>query len=418
MDEIILRSKGGGTKEDHFHSVLARMFSAVSQDHAQLRTLIYEFARRKLRKDLFRQFEDGDWPEIDRQVSTLEAAIERIEADFSHNVPRLSFGAEQAPTISAYEDSAPPTVPLQPISQRELIVGDYRGRGLSRFFASTAYDIDYPRTSVTITEHDGRSAGARVNKHLQSNFWWTTELIIAVVLGLAIYLMIDGKIGFSFLNSHQFGGSTNTRASDAVTNEQDASPTNKGLGTGSRAPLRSGISDIPLPTAYGVYALSNGQLTALELLPIKVPDPRVAISASISTPSQAHLPPGQLQFVVYRRDLVNDAPDRVSVRAVAQVMRALTFGAGGKAAYINVEPTWVVRNNSYQMSVAPVADSSEMVVIRPDRANFAFSAGRYALVLKKEAYDFTIDGPVHDAAHCLERTEALGGAVYSECPKP
>ena len=153
-------------------------------------------------------------------------------------------------------------------------------------------------------------------------------------------------------------------------------------------------------------------------MPIKVPDSRVAISASISTPSQVHLPPGQLQFVVYRRDLVNDAPDRVSVRAVAQVMRALTFGPGGKAAYINVEPTWVVRTASYQMSVAPAADNPEMVVMRPDRPNFAFPAGRYALVLKKEAYDFTVDGPIHDAAHCLERTDALSGAVYTECPNP
>ena len=131
-----------------------------------------------------------------------------------------------------------------------------------------------------------------------------------------------------------------------------------------------------------------------------------------------HLPPGQLQFVVYRRDLANDAPDRVSVRAVAQVMRALTFAPGGKATYTTVEPTWVVRSNSYQMSVAPAADSPEMVVIRPDRADFAFPPGRYALVLKKEAYDFTVDGAIHDRAHCLERTDALGGGVYSECPNP
>jgi hypothetical protein len=115
---------------------------------------------------------------------------------------------------------------------------------------------------------------------------------------------------------------------------------------------------------------------------------------------------------------VNDAPDRVSVRAIAQVMRALTFDPGGKAKYINVEPTWVVRSNSYQMSVAPAADSPEMVVVRPDSADFAFPAGRYALVLKKEAYDFTVDGAIHDRAHCLERTDALGGGVYSECPNP
>jgi hypothetical protein len=222
------------------------------------------------------------------------------------------------------------------------------------------------------------------------------------VLGVAVYVAIDGQTALSFLRSHQLGRSAST--------DEPKTPE-----IVSKVLPRSGITDIPLPTAYGVY-LSNGKLTALELLPLKVPDPRVAISASILTPSQAHLPAGQLQFVIYRRDLLNHAPDRVSVRAVAQVMRALTFGREGKSSYTNVE--LVVRGNSYQMSVAPAADSPEMIVILPERENFSFPAGRYALVLRREAYDFTIDGPIHDAAHCLERTDAVGGAVYSECPNP
>jgi hypothetical protein len=410
MDDIILRSMANGTKQDHYQSVLARMVSAVSQDPAQLRTLIYEFARRKLRKDLFRQFEDGDWSEIEKQITTLEAAIGQIEADFSHTVPRLTFDTEQ-PSASIHEDSAPSSLPLQPISQKQLMVGDYSGRSSPTFLSPTAYDIDYPKTIRTITEYDGRAAGARANKFLHSSFWRTLELIVAVVLGVAVYVAIDGQTAFSLLRSHQSGRSSGTP-------EQSAALSNKPPETVAKAPPRSGITDIPLPTSYGVYVLSNGNLTALDLLPIKVPDPRIAISATISTPSQVHLPPGQLQFVVYRRDLANDAPDRVSVRAVAQVMRALTFAPGGKATYINVEPTWVVRSNSYQMNVAPAADSPEMVVIRPDRADFAFPAGRYALVLKKEAFDFTVDGAIHDRAHCLERTDALGGGVYSECPKP
>ena len=405
-----MRSLASGTKQDHYHSVLGRMVSAVSQDHAQLRTLIYEFARRKLRKDLFRQFEDGDWSEIEKQITTLEAAIGQIEADFSNTVPGLSFDTEKAPNASVDDASTHSALlPLQPISQKELMIGDYSGRSLPSFLSPTAYDIDYPKTIRTIND-DGRPAVAYADKFLHSNFWRTIELVVAVTLGVAIFVGIDGRTSFGFLHANKSVPSTG-----AV--EQTASLPNKPPETVPKPPSRSGISDIPLPTAYGVYALSNGNLTALDLLPIKVPDPRIAISASISTPSQVHLPPGQIQFVVYRRDLLNDAPDRVSVRAIAQVMRALTFGPEGKAAYVKVEPTWVVRNNSYQMSVAPAADSPEMVVIRPDRTDFAFPAGRYALVLKKEAYDFSIDGPIHDAAHCLERTDALGGAVYSECPK-
>jgi hypothetical protein len=372
--------------------------------------LIYEFARRKLRKDLFRQFEDGDWSEIEKQISTLEAAIGQIEGDFSNTAPRLTFETDQ-PSASTHEDSAPSALPLRPISQTELMVGDYSGRGSPRFHSPTAYDIDYPKTFTTITEYDGRPAGTRAKKFLHSSFWRTVELFVAVVLGVAAYVAIDGQNALSLLHAHQSSRSTGTP-------EQSASLSNKAPETVTKVPPRSGITDIPLPTSYGVYVLSDGKLTALDLLPIKVPDSRIAISASISTPSQVHLPPGQLQFVVYRRDLMSDAPDRVSVRAIAQVMRALTFAPGGKATYTNAEPTWVVRSNSYQMTVAPAAASPEMVVIRPDRADFAFPAGRYALVLKKEAYDFTIDGAIHDGAHCLERTDALGGAVYSECPKP
>jgi len=411
MDDIVLRSMANGTKQDHYQSVLARMVSAVSQDHAQLRTFIYEFARRKLRKDLFRQFEDGDWSEIEKQISTLEAAIGQIESDFSNTVPRLSFQPEEAPNANTQEDSASSILPLQPISQKELLVGDYSGHGLPTFLSPTKYDIEYPKTIKTVTEYDGRAARTRFDKFLHSHFWRTIELTVAVILGVAVYVVIDGQTAFTFLRSHQLGSSTGST-------EQSASLSNKPPETAAKPPSRSGISDIPLPTAYGVYVLSNGKLTTLDLLPIKVPDPRIAISAPISTPSQVHLQPGQLQFVVYRRDLLNDAPDRVSMRAVAQVMRALTFSAEGKATYIKIEPTWVIRSNSYQMSVAPAADSPEMVVIRPDHPDFAFPSGRYALVLKKEAYDFTIDGAIHDRAHCLERTDALGGAVYSECLNP
>ena len=46
------------------------------------------------------------------------------------------------------------------------------------------------------------------------------------------------------------------------------------------------------------------------------------------------------------------------------------------------------------MKVAPVPDNPEMIVLRPD-ADLVFPAGRYALVLKGVAYDFTVDGPLY-----------------------
>jgi hypothetical protein len=37
------------------------------------------------------------------------------------------------------------------------------------------------------------------------------------------------------------------------------------------------------------------------------------------------------------------------------------------------------------------------------------------LVLAGRGYDFTIEGQVTDAAQCLERSNVVGGIVYSEC---
>ena len=59
-----------------------------------------------------------------------------------------------------------------------------------------------------------------------------------------------------------------------------------------------------------------------------------------------------------------------------------------------------------------------MIVIRPLTDGFALPAGRYALVLKNAAYDFVVGGAVTDAAHCLERTDALDTQIYSECRHP
>jgi hypothetical protein len=122
--------------------------------------------------------------------------------------------------------------------------------------------------------------------------------------------------------------------------------------------------------------------------------------------------------LIFRRDLATNAPDRITVRLVAKVRRALTFDPKGNAKLTDVEQSWVIRNNSYQMKVAPLADNPEMIVVRPDPADFVLPSGRYALVLKGVGYDFTVDGPVTDMASCLERTDALDAPIYTECRKP
>jgi hypothetical protein len=172
---------------------------------------------------------------------------------------------------------------------------------------------------------------------------------------------------------------------------------------------------IPIPAEYGAYILSAGQLIELEQLPIKVPDPRVAISAAFPVPGKVRIAAGQFQFVAYRRDLANSTPDHVEVRVVAQLMRALSFDSKGHPKTAAVEQTWVVRNQSYELAVAPFADNPEMIVMRSAVSDLVLPAGRYALVLKGVGYDFTVEGALTDKAHCLERTEGLDTAFYSEC---
>jgi hypothetical protein len=45
-----------------------------------------------------------------------------------------------------------------------------------------------------------------------------------------------------------------------------------------------------------------------------------------------------------------------------------------------------------------------------------FPAGRYGLVLKGQAYDFTVAGTITESVQCLERIRAAN--VYSDCKNP
>ncbi len=234
-------------------------------------------------------------------------------------------------------------------------------------------------------------------KRRQTDVAFGLQLAIAVVIGMVIFAAT--LIGF------EYGGSHSGQVQNAA-----AAPT----------PVPAKPSDaealgFPLPKVYGVYAASEGKLYELDPLPLKVPDARIAISAIISNPTQVTLPAGKLQFVIFRRDLVASAPTEVFVRVVARVARELKFAAGGSPTTINVDGEWAIRSKSYTFRVAPLGDSPEMVTLRSADPEFSLPPGRYVLVLSGRGYDFTIEGNVTDAAQCLERTNVVGGIVYSEC---
>ena len=148
---------------------------------------------------------------------------------------------------------------------------------------------------------------------------------------------------------------------------------------------------LPLPVAYGVYAVADGRLTELEPLSIKVIGHGIAPTGVISTASKAKLPNGRVQFVIFKRELVNNAPEKVIVQTIAPLMPTQSLSEGETVG--NQNGSWAIGNTSYQMKVAPIGGGRGMIVIRPADSKFSFPTGRYALVLNRLAYDFSVAGP-------------------------
>jgi len=152
--------------------------------------------------------------------------------------------------------------------------------------------------------------------------------------------------------------------------------------------------EFPIPTAYGVYALNNSHLIELNPLSIKIPNRLVPISISLESASMAKLPNGRTQFIIFRRDMANNAPETVHVRRIAQLARV----SREPGAAPDDGDSWTISDTSYDMKVSPVEGNSAMILVRPAAPNFAFPVGRYALVIKSTAYDFSVEADVKNGA--------------------
>jgi hypothetical protein len=58
-----------------------------------------------------------------------------------------------------------------------------------------------------------------------------------------------------------------------------------------------------------------------------------------------------------------------------------------------------------------------MVIARLDDG-VSLPAGRFALVVNRLGYDFTIDGPMQAPEFCLEGFETANGSVFTQCRAP
>jgi hypothetical protein len=365
-----------------FAIVLSRVIASIENDPAQLRSAVYELARIKLQTEL-----SINVSEKRGLALALESAIERVE------------------TVSSKHDRVKVLQSLERHTNRSEV---------------DACEVSIEgREPAPITKHPPNFLTRVVDgsRKVESSWHWmgAAPLVRAgvfAVLGIVVCTVLDRHFGVFGRQSPQPFASVvykverpeakqvHQASADGVT--PITTPSTQSLG-------------FPLPSVYGIYAVSGGRLHELEPLVGRVPDQRVFMSTPVKTPSRTALPDGRARFIIYRRDAASSAPERVSVRVIAKVLRAMTFNTAGQASTTNVQDTWTIRNISYDFRVAPLGEGSEMLVITPESEDFVFPAGRYGLVIKGQAYDFTIAGPITEPAQCLEGVKAENGTFYSEC---
>lgn len=373
-------------QEIEFALLLSKMINTVKQDPAQLRLTVYQFARAKLTNEL----SWANQTERERLLGSLETAIRGVE--------RFSVRTDQRQGLPPPAHAALPAL-LGPEPIVTLTDGDDAAGPAAGFHYFGARSPTHPSASPL------RKAVTSI-----SLFFAFGGLFAGSIVAGTVYLTRGNPV---FLMR---GNPASTLESGAAQNAS-LQPSGALPHAQLAAPQADTSPGFPIPSDYGVYALNEGKLSELNILPEQVPDKRVAMSTPVTQPSRTTLPNGRTKFIVYRRDIATSAPERVDVRIVAQVRRSLSFDSRGKPTFASVNDAWNIRNISHEFRVRPVAGHAEMLLIQPENVDFELPAGRYVLVLNTQGYDFTVAGQVTDPSQCLERTEAANGIFYSACQK-
>ena len=382
-------------QEIEYALILQRMIDAVQTSPTQMRLTIYEFARARLKIDTSSTEES----EKKRLLTALETAIQGVE-QFSirreerESLPPANSQAQIGPVVRL-------RVPVAPVHVSPAVA-------TRRTVTPAPEDILAPE-SVYLPRPDIDLLGEARTRALVSSLarFCIGMLLFGIVVSLTYY-----KHQLPLLWAPTSTANPTAATAPAVTPLASAAADHKPTVAATNEPSFS------VPSDYGVYALNNGALSELYALTERVPDKRIAVSTPLDQPSRTTLLDGKTRFIVYRRDFVGNAPDRIEVRVVAQVARILSFDAKGRPNISPVSGTWNIRNVSYEFRVRPIAGHPEMLLVQPEKSALALPAGRYVLVLRDQGYDFTVRGKVTEPAQCLERTDAANGSFYSECLNP
>jgi hypothetical protein len=361
-----------------FVRVLSERVRSISGDLKQMREMVYELARLKL----LEQFTHADARESRHILRALDRAVQEVERSFAPNDAPDSPNVASQP-LPVATDFPPPLPKVEAKTRRPVAL--------------------FPPLPV-----DWLQRVANFNSSIRL----VVVLLFVAIVGAVIAYWLRPGTQVAALSQR-----SSTPAQPQPAPLPRASETTERLPDIPKGTPQPAPPAMPLPITFGVYALSDGQLQELKMVPGKIPDRRVAISAAIATPSATTVTRGDVKFIVFRPDGGVDASG-TEVRVVAKVSRAMGVDATGKAAMVNAGDSWVIRSMSFPYKVGPVEDQPRMLLLQPEQDAFTLTPGRYIVVVKGMGYDFTVAGDVTDPNQCVERINATNGAFYSPCPPP
>ncbi len=353
--------------EVEFALVIASMIESVKNSPQDIRQVIYDLARYKLQEQILQ----ASAQERQQTQQALEGAIRDVEAFSRKHVHILptEFQPQLNAPAAASTARAPPSSELIPhLESRPRLNSERR--------------VD-------------------VSRHQHGPWPYLRRTAAMIVILVAILVAIQQRDNLLYLVH------TPPKLETKAEVEERSAPLLPAPPPAKSPALR--------PTDYGVYAISNGALMDLSSLPGRPPDIRIAVSPPLTIPSRTFLPNGHPRFIVFGRDLSSSVSDRAEVRIVAKVAREFSIKGAGKTPS---EDAWVIRNISFPFRSSPVNDNPEMSELHSEDPALELPPGRYVLVLKTQAYDFSVEGNVTDPRQCIERTIGTTGMFYSNCKGP
>jgi hypothetical protein len=364
--------------EVEFALVIARMIDSVRNNPKDIRQVIYDLARYKLQDQLLQ----ANTEEREDTRRALEFAIRGVE----------SFSEKHA-------DIRPPERHPQ-LNALPSVAADREGvRATSAPPPEAVHQVGSSLPPVLERKARSSTRGSRLP------YLKRAAAMLLILAAILISVQQRERLQKFALGLPKL--EWKTAVAGRLTAPEDSHPVVSVPPPAKSAALR--------PTDYGVYAISNDALFDLSPLPGRPPDIRIAVSAVLTTPGRTIIPRGHPKFIVFSPNITSSITDRADIRIIAKIAREFsTSNAGQKAG----DDAWVIRNISFPLRSSPVSDNPEMYELHSEDPALELSPGRYALVLKNQAYDFSVEGNEVDSRQCIERIVGPTGVFYSDCKNP